>query len=337
MTLTAAVLGCGGPRLTAAERAVFAAARPWGFILFGRNVETPAQVRGLAADLRDAVGRDAPILVDQEGGRVQRLGPPHWRRFPPAAAYGALPPEVGLEAAGLGGRLIASDLAEAGLDVACLPVLDLPAPGSSAVIGDRAYAGSPVRAAALGRAVAQGLLAGGALPVMKHLPGHGRAAVDSHHALPVVDAGLEDLDARDFAPFRALNDLPLAMTAHVVLSALDPVRPATLSPDVIRTVIRGAIGFDGLLLSDDLSMDALDGDLGRRAESARAAGCDIALYGGGDLEAGRAVAQCAGVLEGEGLRRADAALARRRKPVEPFDAAEARARFDALFGGAWAS
>lgn len=335
MTAAAAILGCGGPRLTAAERTLFAAVRPWGFILFGRNIQTPAQVRALCADLRDAVGRDAPILIDQEGGRVQRLGPPHWRRYPPAAAYGALPDGEGV--ARLGARLTAYDLSELGIDICCLPVLDTPAPGAHVVIGDRSYGGDPGVVARIGRAAAEGLMAGGVLPVMKHMPGHGRAGTDSHHALPVVDAGWSELDARDFAPFRALNGLPMGMTAHVAYAAVDPERPATTSPTTIRRAIREAIGFDGLLTSDDLSMAALSGDLRSRAESARAAGCDVALYGAGDPEDGRAVAEGAGVLARDALRRADRALAQRRKSVEPFDPAEARARFDAAFDGAWSA
>ncbi|MEW5686004.1 MAG: glycoside hydrolase family 3 N-terminal domain-containing protein, partial [Pseudomonadota bacterium] len=253
MTAAACILGCSGPSLTQAEIAFFRDARPWGFILFARNIEDPDQVRGLTAQLREAVGRaDAPVLVDQEGGRVQRLGPPHWRRYPPARAYAGLPdPTLRRAMARLGARLMAHDLAAVGINANCAPVLDVPGPQAHAVIGDRAYAEDPDEVAVLGRAVAEGLIAGGVLPVMKHIPGHGRARSDSHEALPVVDAAPEALDARDFAPFRALSDMPAAMTAHVVYAAFDRRRPATTSSAVLRGVVRTRIGFHGLLVSDD--------------------------------------------------------------------------------------
>ncbi|HEX7886793.1 MAG TPA: glycoside hydrolase family 3 N-terminal domain-containing protein, partial [Phenylobacterium sp.] len=219
--------------LTRDERAFFADARPWGFILFARNIETPDQVRALTASLRDAVGRDdVPILVDQEGGRVQRLKPPYWPTYPSARAYGELPAGGGMaarELVRLGARLIAHDLAAVGINADCLPVLDVPAPDGHEIIGDRAYADSPDQVAVLGRAAAEGLIAGGVLPVMKHIPGHGRARADSHLELPVVEADWDELDGRDFAPFRALSDLPMAMTAHVIYAALDRKRPATTS------------------------------------------------------------------------------------------------------------
>ena len=333
MSLGACILGCSGPVLTAAEKAFFADARPWGFILFARNVETPEQVRTLTASLREAVGRgDAPVLVDQEGGRVRRLRPPHWPSYPAARAYGELPADDRREIARLGGRLMAHDLAAVGIDTDCLPVLDVPAPDGHEVIGDRAYADTPDEVAALGRAAAEGLMAGGVLPVVKHMPGHGRARADSHHALPVVDAPLDDLEARDFTPFRALADLPMAMSAHVVYAAIDPRRPATTSPVVIGDVIRGRIGFDGLLMTDDLSMQALSGGFRERAEAARAAGCDMVLHCNGDMAEMRAAAEGAGRLDGEAARRAAAALARRSAPA-PFDVAEGRARFEAAFAG----
>ncbi|WP_082765611.1 MULTISPECIES: beta-N-acetylhexosaminidase [unclassified Phenylobacterium] len=331
MTVGACILGCSGPMLTPAEKAFFADARPLGFILFARNVETPEQVRALTVALREVVGRDdAPILVDQEGGRVQRLRPPHWPAYPPARAYAALRrPEI----ARLGARLMAHDLAAVGIDADCLPVLDVPAPDGHEVIGDRAYAETPDAVAILGRAAAEGLIAGGVLPVVKHIPGHGRARADSHQALPVVQADWSELDGWDFAPFRALSDMPMAMTAHVVYAAIDPGGPATLSPTVIRRAVREAIGFGGLLMSDDISMGALSGGFRERAEAARAAGCDVVLHCNGDMDEMRAVAAGAGTLTGQAGRRAEAALARRPRAPEPFDVAEGRARFAAAFGG----
>ena len=341
MTCAAAILGCAGPVLTPAEKAFFADVRPWGFILFKRNVETPEQVRALTAELRWTVQRaDAPILIDQEGGRVQRLGPPHWRRYPPGAAYGGLAsndPLLRREVTRLGARLMAHDLAALGVNVDCLPVLDVPDPGGHEIIGDRAYGPGPDDVALLGRAAAEGLIAGGVLPVIKHIPGHGRAKADSHLELPVVEAGWEELEARDFAPFQALSDMPMAMTAHVIYAAVDRKRPATTSRSVLRRVVRGAIGFDGLLMTDDLSMKALKGGFRERAEAARAAGCDVVLHCNGDMAEMKAVIAGAGQLGGRGLRRAQAALARLPKSVEPFDAAEGRARFDAAFQGKWAA
>lgn len=341
MSVGACILGCSGPVLTATERAFFAETRPWGFILFGRNVESPDQLRALTASLREAVWRaDAPVLIDQEGGRVQRMGPPHWRRYPPGRAYGKLrgnDPLLRREITRLGARLLAHDLTAVGITVDCLPVLDVPGPEAHQVIGDRAYAETPDEVALLGRAAAEGLLAGGVLPVVKHMPGHGRARVDSHLELPVVDTPWEDLDAHDFAPFRALSDMPVAMTAHVIYAAIDRRRPATTSASVVRTAIRSAIGFQGLLISDDLSMKALDGDLRDRAAAAKAAGCDVVLHCNGDLAEMAAVVAGAGELRGRSMRRAEAALARRPKAVEPFDAAAGRARFDSAFEGRFAA
>lgn len=326
---SACILGCAGPVLTPEEQALFAEADPFGFILYGRNIVDPAQVRALVAALRASVGRpDAPVLVDQEGGRVQRLGPPHWRRYPPAAAHAALDPQVARDAA----RVMAAELQDLGIDVACAPVLDLRLDGASDVIGDRAFGGDPGAVADLARVWCEGLLAGGVLPVLKHMPGHGRARVDSHLALPVVEASLPELETSDFAPFRANADAPVAMTAHVVFAAVDPDQPATTSRILIRDVIRGRIGFDGLLLSDDLAMSALTGDLGTRAARATAAGCDVVIYGAGEVNGGAAVAAGAGRLAGDAARRAAAALARRRAPG-PFDAVAAGTRLDAAFGG----
>lgn len=337
----ACILGCSGLALTAAERAFFAEVQPWGFILFARNVESPEQVKSLTAALRETVGRpDAPILIDQEGGRVQRLGPPHWRRFPPGRAYGDLAgndPLLRREITRLGARLLAHDLAAIGVNVDCVPVLDVPDPQGHEIIGDRAYGHTPDEVALLGRAAAEGLIAGGVLPIIKHIPGHGRARADSHLELPVVDATFEALDARDFAPFKALSDMPMAMTAHVIYAAVDGKRPATTSQPVMRRVIRGAIGFDGLVMSDDLSMKALTGGLRERAEASFRAGCDVVLHCNGDMAEMQAVTSGTRRLSGQAARRAAAALARLPKSVEPFDAAQGRARFDAAFEGRWAA
>jgi len=341
VTATAAILGCSGPKLTAEERAFFQEVKPWGFILFARNVSDAAQVRALVDALRDTVGRaDAPVLIDQEGGRVQRLGPPNWGRYPPGRAYGELAgndPLLRREIVRLGARLIAHDLRALGVNVDCAPVLDVPDPAGHEIIGDRAYARAPEEVGVLGRAAAEGLIAGGVLPVIKHIPGHGRARSDSHLELPVVEASLDELDARDFAPFRMLSDMPLAMTAHVIYAAVDRERPATTSRKVMRRVVRGAIGFAGLVMSDDLSMKALSGDFTERARAARAAGCDVVLHCNGDMAEMRAVATGAGALKGRAANRAAAALARIARTPEPFDAREARARFDAAFEGRFAA
>src|SRR5215470_17161986 len=255
--MRAFITGLAGATLTTAERHFVQEAAPFGLILFKRNVTTPDALRRLVDEFRAAAGRQAPVLVDQEGGRVQRLGAPHWPIYPPGAAYGAVfdrDPEAGLRAARLGGRLIAGDLAQLGIDVDCAPVADLPAPGADPMIGDRAYGADPLKAAALAGAFAAGLMEGGVLPVLKHLPGHGRATADSHQRLPVVTADRAALDATDFAAFQPLRGLPMGMTAHVVFTALDPGAPATNSPIIIGQVIRGSIGFAGALMSDDISM-----------------------------------------------------------------------------------
>jgi len=337
----ACILGCSGPRLTAEERAFFLDVKPWGFILFKRNVETPDQVRALVDALRSCLDEArAPVLIDQEGGRVQRLGPPHWRRYPPGRAYGELAANDPLqqrEIARLGARLMAHDLAALGVNVDCLPVLDVPEPDAHDVIGDRAYGDTPEAVALMGRASAEGLIAGGVLPVIKHIPGHGRARADSHLALPIVEASLAELEARDFAPFRVLSDMPMAMTAHVVYTAIDPRRPATTSRTVMREVIRGSIGFDGLVMSDDLSMQALSGDLARRTRASLAAGCDVVLHCNGGMAEMKAVTGAARPLAGRAAARAAAALARLPRTTEPFDVKEARSRFDAAFQGRWAA
>jgi beta-N-acetylhexosaminidase len=321
----ACILGCTGPRLSRAESAFFAGAGPWGFILFGRNVETPAQLRALTSDLRDAVGRNAPILIDQEGGRVQRLGPPHWS--------GWLPPLDQVAAAGDPARalwlryaIIGAELRAVGIDVNCVPACDIAGDATHPFLRNRCLGTDPATVARLARAVADGCLAGGALPVVKHLPGHGRAAADSHHALPVVDAARPVIEA-EAAPFRALADLPLGMTAHVVYPALDTV-PATVSAPAIQW-IRESIGFAGLLMTDDISMAALGGPLADRAALARAAGCDVVLHCSGDLTEMAAVVEASGALD---LAVAARAEAWRRNPET--DVAAWRAGFDAAMAAA---
>jgi len=331
---SAAILACKGAVLTPEERAFFGQARPWGFILFRRNVENPEQVLRLTDAMREAVGWECPILVDQEGGRVQRLGPPHWAKYPPGDAFlkAANDPLTARELARLGGRLMAHDLKAVGINVDCAPVLDVPTPGAHDIIGDRAYAKDPATVAQLGRAVAEGLLAGGVLPVIKHMPGHGRAFADSHKELPTVHADLDHLDTRDFAPFKALSDMPIGMTAHIVFTAIDRKRPATQSRTAIK-LIRERLGFGGLLLSDDLCMNALSGDLTERAEKSLKAGCDLVIHWTGDMAEMEQVMVGVGKLKGGAARRASAALARIVHTPEPLDVAEARQRFDAMLEG----
>ena len=333
----AAILGCAGPELTADERAFFRDADPLGFILFARNVDTPERTRRLAEDLRSSVARaDAPILIDQEGGRVARLRPPHWRKAPPARLLGALyarNPEQGLEAARLNSRLLAADVASVGCDVDCLPVLDIAFPETHAVIGDRAYADRPEPVAALGRAAAEGLLAEGVMPVIKHIPGHGRATVDSHEKLPTVSASRDLLERTDFVPFQLLADLPWAMTGHLLFEAIDPAACITVSERGVREIIRGHIGFDGLLLSDDLSMQALGGSLGERASRALAAGCDVALHCNGRMDEMVEVVSQTGAMTAAAGRRFDAGrafLARHRDPAGKAGLADAGRRLAAL-------
>jgi beta-N-acetylhexosaminidase len=325
------VLGCAGERLNADERRLFADIDPVGFVLFRRNCKDPDQVRALVVEMRDAVGRaDAPVLIDQEGGRVARLQPPHWRKYPAAAQIGALPDPLAEEAARLGARLIADDLAALGIDVDALPVLDLPAAGADPVIGDRAYDSDPARVARLGRAACEGLLQGGVLPIVKHIPGHGRSQVDSHRDLPRVDTSREELAKTDFAPFRTLAAMPWAMTAHIVYTAIDPDMPATFSPIIIDGVIRRDIGFDGVLISDDISMGALQGCLAERTRRALAAGCDLALHCNGVLAEMEEVADAASPLTAAAQARLARAEALRRNSVQPFDRAAAEARFAKL-------
>jgi beta-N-acetylhexosaminidase len=332
---SAAIYGCAGHRLTEAEKIFFAETRPWGFILFRRNIDTPDQVRALTSELRAAIGNaDAPILIDQEGGRVQRMGPPHWPKYPPGDAYLKATNDLSTarELVRLGARLMAHDLREVGINVDCAPVLDTPVPGAHDIIGDRAYGADPETVAQLGRAAAEGLLAGGVLPVIKHMPGHGRAFADSHKDLPVVHADLDTLDAWDFAPFKSLSDMPIGMTAHIVFTAIDPKRPATQSRKAIR-MIRERLGFGGLLLSDDLVMNALSGTLTQRAHKALKAGCDIVIHWNGVIDEMRQVAEGVGPLKGAAKRRAEAAMARIVRTPEPLDPTAAHARFFQAMGG----
>jgi beta-N-acetylhexosaminidase len=330
--MRAFITGLAGASLTTAERHFVQEAAPFGLILFKRNVTTPDALRRLVDEFRAAVGRQAPVLVDQEGGRVQRLGPPHWPTYPPGAGYGAVfdrDPDAGRRAARLGGRLIANDLAQLGIDVDCAPVADVPAADADPVIGDRAYGADPAKVATLAGAFAAGLMQGGLLPVLKHLPGHGRAMADSHQRLPVVTADRTTLDATDFAAFRPLAGLPLGMTAHVVFTAVDPVAPATTSANIVKHVIRDSIGFTGLLMSDDISMNALSGSLSERTRAAIAAGCDVVLHCNGELSEMVEVAAEAPALAGDAARRAEAALAAR-KPAASHDIAASRAELARL-------
>jgi beta-N-acetylhexosaminidase len=332
MAPRAFICGLAGPRLSADEERFLRAAEPWGLILFARNIESPAQLLGLTTSVRNALGRNAAILVDQEGGRVQRLGPPHWPPYPSGATYGRIYDQnamKGERAAYIGARLMAADLLAAGIDVDCLPIADVRVAGASEVIGDRAYGETPEKVAIIARCVADGLLAGGVLPVLKHIPGHGRAAIDSHGGLPVVETDRATLEATDFAAFRPLADLPLGMTAHVVYTAIDHLAPATTSVTVIRDVIRGGLNFSGLLMSDDISMGALSGSLESRSRAAISAGCDLVLHCTGDLDEMEAVAAAVPVLAGSAAERAQSAL-EKRQPHGKQDAAALRSDFAAL-------
>ncbi|QIG91877.1 beta-N-acetylhexosaminidase [Bradyrhizobium sp. 6(2017)] len=332
-TNRAFITGVSGLTLNDAEREFVRAERPWGFILFKRNIESPAQVAALVAELRSAGGEaDAPVLIDQEGGRVQRLGAPHWPVYPPGASFSALydiDPKLGLAAAKLSSRLIAADLIDLGITVDCLPLADVPVAGADAVIGNRAYGTEPDKVAVIARAVTEGLEQGGVLPVLKHIPGHGRATADSHFRLPTVDTARDELERTDFAAFQPLADLPMAMTAHVVFSALDPVHPATTSATIIEQVIRGLIGFQGLLMSDDVSMNALAGSIAERTRAIVSAGCDVVLHCNGNIDEMRDVARETPELTGKALERAKATLAARKQP-QPLDRQAARAELDAL-------
>lgn len=327
------ISGCASTVLGVEEAAFFASERPWGLILFARNCESPQQIRELVGHFRECVGDpSAPVLIDQEGGRVRRLRPPLWPDYPKGEVYGRLYEAdrvAGVRAAWLGARLIGADLLDLGINVDCLPIIDVRRAETDDVIGDRAYGSEPGQVAAIGRAIADGLAAAGVLPIAKHIPGHGRAMVDSHHELPVVAASYEDLSATDFAPFRRLADLPLAMTAHIVYSAIDTERCATLSPIVIDQVIRGDIGFDGCLMSDDVSMKALGGSMRERVEGLFLAGCDLALHCNGDIAEMREVAAASPVLSGQALQRAMAARSRLTVP-QAMDCASLRQEFELL-------
>lgn len=329
----AMISGCAGTELSAEEIAFFGDKRPWGFILFGRNLKEANQISDLTASFRQAVSRpDAPVFIDQEGGRVQRLRPPLAPNYPSGASLGAIyrqSASAGKQAARILSRLHAIDLRKFGITADCLPVLDVPVEGSSNVIGDRAYGFDPKTVAEMGREAALGLLDGGVLPVIKHIPGHGRGMADSHHNLPVVEASLKELQEHDFPPFAALADMPMAMTAHVVYTAIDPNRPATTSPVVVEEIIRKYLKFDGLLMSDDISMNALSGDMTERARAIFDAGCDIALHCHGIMHEMIAVADQAPVLSGKSLDRANAALSRI-SGVGERDELALRAEFDGL-------
>jgi beta-N-acetylhexosaminidase len=333
MASRAFITGVSGLELTDAEREFLRGELPWGLILFKRNIETPDQVSALIEEFRSLVGEaDAPVMIDQEGGRVARLTPPRWPVYPPGAAFGALYDldiALGLRAAWLSSRLIAADLTDLGITVDCLPLADVPIAGADAVIGNRAYGTEPAKVAAVARAVTGGLEQGGVLPVLKHIPGHGRATADSHFRLPTVDTPREELERTDFAAFQPLADLPMAMTAHIVFSAIDPIQPATTSATIIQRVIRGEIGFQGLLMSDDVSMNALAGSIAERTRAIVDAGCDMVLHCNGKLDEMRDVAREAPELAGAALERARRALASR-KPPEPFDRQAGRAELEAL-------
>jgi beta-N-acetylhexosaminidase len=333
MSSRAFITGVSTTELTAEEREFIGSARPWGFILFKRNIENPAQVTSLIGEFRAAIGDpEAPVLIDQEGGRVQRFGPPHWPVYPAGAVFGALydiDSALGLSAARLSARLIADDLIALGVTVDCLPLADVPTADADAVIGNRAYGTEPGKVAAIARAVTEGLEQGGILPVLKHIPGHGRATADTHFRLPQVDTPQAELEQTDFAAFQPLADLPMAMTAHVVFSALDPAHPATTSATIIEQVIRGVIGFQGLLMSDDVSMNALSGTIAERTRASLAAGCDMVLHCNGKLDEMREAAAAAPELSGLALERARRALASR-KPPQAFDRRAARAELDGL-------
>lgn len=332
----AMILGCAGKELTTEEVRFYGDERPWGFILFARNIGEPAQIADLVAAMRQSVGRpDAPVFIDQEGGRVQRLRPPVAPNYPAGAALGALyrsDREAGLRAAWLMSRLHAFDLSRFGITADCLPVLDVPIEGASDVIGTRAYGKEPKSVLELGRAAAEGLMAGGVLPIMKHVPGHGRAFSDSHLELPTLDTPLADLREHDFVPFKALKDLPMAMTAHVVYEAIDPERCATLSSRLVHHVIRGEIGFDGLLMSDDVGMHALSGGFDERTHRALVAGCDVALHCSGKLDEMQECAKGSRALDGDAARRAAAALDRITPPSD-FDAPRGAERLAHLLSG----
>ncbi|MEE9347872.1 MAG: beta-N-acetylhexosaminidase [Robiginitomaculum sp.] len=303
----AVIFGCSGPKLSRAEAVFFRDVDPWAFILFARNIETPEQVRRLCADLRSCVGRDALIFIDQEGGRVQRLRPPHFRKAPSAQVFGALygsDKAAGKRAIWLNHRLIAAELRGVGVTANCAPVLDIPVSGADPIISDRAFSIRPEAVIDMAQAAMAGLMSGGVAPVIKHIPGHGRATVDSHKALPVITEDAAVLAVTDYKPFIALNDAPMAMTAHVIVNSVDPKTPVTLSAHAMKTLVRGTLGYQGLVMSDDLDMKALSGELETLARGALSAGCDIALHCNGKMRSMAQVAKGAGMLSGMALERA---------------------------------
>jgi beta-N-acetylhexosaminidase len=337
MSASAAIYGCQGTALLEEERSFFREVKPFGFILFARNCADPEQIRSLCVALRETIeDGSAPILIDQEGGRVARLKPPHWRVRPPVGRFGVMhktDPVAAREAAYLDARLIAEDLRELGINVDCAPVLDVPVRGAHDIIGDRAYSDDVRVVIELGRAAIEGFLEGGVLPVVKHIPGHGRAEADSHKALPHVYASGDELSAQDFVPFRSLNFAPLAMTAHVVYEALDTQRPATTSPKIVRDVIRGEIGFDGFLMSDDISMNALSGPIGERAKAALFAGCDAVLHCNGRMDEMKEMSEIVPPLSEKSLHRAETARAQL-KEKKSLDIVAAEAKFEEMLGAA---
>ncbi|MGI9353207.1 MAG: beta-N-acetylhexosaminidase [Rhizobiaceae bacterium] len=336
MGISAAIFGCSEKTLTQQEREFYNRVQPWGFILFGRNIETPDQVAGLVSDLKSCVDHEeVPVLIDQEGGRVRRLRPPHWAEYHSGSLIGQHymeDREKGLRIAWLQSRLMAFDLQRLGINVDCLPVLDVPVPGSHDVIGDRAYGNRPEIVSDIGRAASYGLLDGGVSPVIKHIPGHGRACADSHKELPKVSASLKELKSKDFVPFKSLCDMPMAMTAHVVYEAIDSESPATSSKTVIDEIIRGFMEFEGLLMCDDLSMNALSGDFSHRTQSAFAAGCDIVLHCNGTMEEMLEVSGALQDLEGVSATRANAAMERLHS-IDNSNENELRKEFETLCAG----
>ncbi|MFY0637872.1 beta-N-acetylhexosaminidase [Maricaulis maris] len=330
MTIASVIYGLAGTTLGPDEKAFFRDIDPWGFILFARNIDGIRQVSRLTLELRDCIGRDVPILIDQEGGRVARLRPPTWRAAPAAERFADLwkiDAEMAIEATRINHRLLAHELRTIGVDVDCAPVADLRIDGADDIIGDRAFGRTPEPVIHLGRAAMDGLMAGGVAPIIKHIPGHGRALADSHLELPVVPEEHGLLSETDFAPFKGLNDAPMAMTAHIVYADIDSDHPATQSAELVGKVIRGEIGFDGLLMTDDLSMKALTGTFRERGERSLGAGCDMLLHCNGDMDEMMAVAEGTTSLAGKALERAEAAEAAR-DVIEDFDPVDAESRLN---------
>lgn len=330
MPFGATIIDADGLRLTAEEKALFREADPFGFILFARNIDTPDQVYALCSEMREAVGREAVITIDQEGGRVQRMRAPHWREWPAPLDFVARAGRDAPRAIYLMYRIIADELRRIGVDSNCAPMVDVVGPQTHEFLRNRCYGDDPICVAALGRAAGEGMLAGGVLPVVKHMPGHGRATMDSHFDLPRVDAESEALHAVDFAPFKALSDLPMGMTAHLVYSALD-TQPATLSPRMMR-IIREDIGFDNLIMTDDISMKALSGTPGENAAASIAAGCDVVLFCNAPLSERYVVTEAAGRMAPEAQLRAQRALSMRKTP-DDVDIAALERELEALLGG----